>query len=89
MSPPAPLTITTVNNSKAYGAAVPTLTASYIGLRQRGHQASLTSPPVLSTTATAHSPVSASPYPITASGAADIDYTISYVAGALTVTPAA
>ena len=30
-----------------------------------------------------------SPYTITASGAVDADYTISYVAGTLTVTPAA
>ena len=40
------------------------------------------------TTATATSHVSGSPYAITASGAADPDYTISYVAGTLTVTPA-
>ena len=44
--------------------------------------------PTLSTTATATSHVSGSPYSITASGAADPDYTISYVAGTLTVTPA-
>ena len=34
---PAPLTITADNQTKVYGAALPTLTASYIGLRQRRH----------------------------------------------------
>src|SRR5208337_1069551 len=50
--------------------------------------ASLSIQPTLSTTATASSHVSGSPYSITASSALDSDYTISYVAGALTVTPA-
>ncbi len=86
---PAALTITTVNNSTAYGAALPTLSASYTGFVNGDTSASLTSQPVLSTTATSHSPVSSGPYPIIASGASDIDYTISYVTGALTVTPAA
>ena len=34
---PAPLTITADNQTKVYGAALPTLTASYTGLRQRRH----------------------------------------------------
>ena len=50
--------------------------------------ASLTTQPTLTTTATASSHVAGSPYAITASGAVDSDYTISYVAGTLTVTPA-
>ena len=86
---PAPLTITTISNSKVYGAALPTLTATYTGFVNGDTSASLTSPPVLSTIATSHSPVAAGPYTIIASGASDIDYTISYVTGALTVTPAA
>jgi len=48
--------------------------------------ASLDSPVVLSTSATASSP--AGPYPITASGAADANYSITLVGGTLTVTPA-
>ena len=76
---PAALTITTISNSKVYGAALPTLTASYTGFVNSDTTANLTSPPVLSTTATAHSPVAAGPYTIIASGASDIDYTISYV----------
>ena len=48
----------------------------------------LTTQPTLSTTATASSHVSGNPYAITASGAVDSDYTISYASGTLTVTSA-
>ena len=86
---PAPLTITADNQTKVYGAALPTLTASYTGLVNGDTAASLTTQPTLSTTATASSHVAGSPYAITASGAVDSDYAISYVAGNLTVTAAA
>jgi len=86
---PAALTITTLNNTKVYGAALPTFSATYSGFVNGDTGANLTTQPVLSTTATAHSPVSSGPYSITASGAADSNYTISYVSGTLTVTPAA
>jgi hypothetical protein len=85
---PAPLTITADSKTKVYGAALPTLTASYRGFVNGDTAASLTTPPTLGTTATAGSHVSGNPYPITASGAADSNYTIQYVAGTLTVTPA-
>ena len=68
---------------------MPTLTASYTGLRQWRHPCQLDHPPTLSTTATVSSDVAGSPYTITASGAVDSDYTISYAAGSLTVTTAA
>ena len=84
----APLTITANNKSKVYGAALPTLTASYSGFVNGDTSASLTTQPTLTTTATASSHVAGSPYSITASGAVDTDYSISYVAGTLTVTPA-
>ncbi len=84
---PAALTITANNQTKVYGAALPALTASYSGFVNGDTVASLTTAPTLSTTATAASQVGG--YTITASGAADPDYTISYVAGTLTVTPAA
>ena len=84
---PAPLTITADDKSKVYGAALPTLTASYSGFVNGDTAASLTTRPTLSTTAAVGSQVSGSPYIITASGAVDPDYTISYAAGALTVTP--
>src|SRR5207244_3727185 len=84
---PVGLTITADNKTKAYGAALPALTASYSGLVNGDTAARLTTHPTLTTTATATSHVAGSPYSITASAAADSDYTISYVAGTLTVTP--
>ncbi len=86
---PAALTITANNQTKVYGAALPTLTASYSGFVNGDTSASLTTQPTLSTTATAASHVSGSPYSITASGSVDSDYSISYVPGALTITSAA
>jgi hypothetical protein len=80
----ATLTITASNQSKIYGVAIPTLTASYSGFVNGDTAASLTTAATLSTTATASSPVGA--YPITASGAVDTNYAISYVAGTLTIT---
>ena len=74
-SPPAALTITANNQTKVYGAALPTLTASYSGFVNGDTSASLTTQPTLSTTATAASHVAGSPYTITASGAVDTDYT--------------
>ncbi len=85
----AALTITADNQTKVYGAALPTLTASYSGFVSGDTFASLATQPTLSTTATAASHVAGSPYSITPSGAVDSDYSISYVAGTLTVTPAA
>ena len=85
---PAPLTITADSQTKVYGAALPTLTASYTGFVDGDTSASLVVPPTLTTTATAASHVSGSPYAITASGAFDPNYTISYVAGSLSVTSA-
>ena len=89
---PAPLTITANNQTKVYGAALPTLTVTYTGLVNGDTPATFSSapntPPAIITTATASSHVSGNPYSITASGAVDSDYSISYVAGTLTVTPA-
>ena len=83
---PVALTITAGNQTKAYGAALPTLTATYTGFVNGDTSASLSTQPTLATTASAGSHVSGSPYTITASGAADTDYTIGYVSGNLTVT---
>jgi hypothetical protein len=83
---PAGLTITANNQSKAYGAALPVLTVSYSGFVNGDTAASLTTPPAVTTTGTASSAVGT--YPITASGAVDANYTISYVPGTLTVNPA-
>ncbi|HXP62473.1 MAG TPA: MBG domain-containing protein, partial [Dongiaceae bacterium] len=83
----AALTITAVNTSKLYGAALPALSASYSGFVNGDTASSLTTRPVLSTTATAASAVGS--YPITVSGAAGSNYTISYVSGTLSVNAAA
>ena len=84
---PASLTVTADAKSKAYGGAPPALTASYSGFVNGDTAANLTTQAALSTTATSASRVSGNPYTITASAAADADYTISYVNGSLTVTP--
>ena len=84
---PAPLTITANNQSKVYGAALPALTASYTGFVNGDTAASLRRSPRLPRRPRPPA-TSGSPYTITASGAVDPDYTISYVAGTLTVTPA-
>ena len=79
----AALTITAEDKSKDYGAALPTLSVSYAGLVNGDTQPEI--PPAVSTTATSSSGVGT--YPITASGAADANYSISYIDGTLTVNP--
>src|SRR6185369_15933439 len=81
------LTVTADDKSKVYGDANPTFTASYSGFVNGDTPASLDMPVSLSTTATTAS--AAGTYPITPSGTADVNYTISFVSGTLTVTPAA
>src|SRR5206468_2626435 len=76
------------NQTKVYGAALPTLTASYTGFVNGDTSASLSTLPTLNSAASAASHVAGSPYAITAAGAVDPDYTISYVPGTLTVTAA-
>ena len=83
------MTISPDNQTKIYGAALPTLTASYTGFVNGDTSTSLTTQPTLTTTATAGSGVSGNPYAITASGAVNSDYSISYVSATLTVTPVA
>ena len=83
---PAPLTIKADDKSRPAGQPNPPLTATYTGFVNGDTVASLDSPVVLSTTANSTSP--AGSYPITASGAADANYTITFVNGTLTVTSA-
>jgi subtilisin-like proprotein convertase family protein len=80
------LTITALNTNKVYGAPVPVFSASYSGFVNGDTTNSLSAQAALSTTATTASPAGA--YSITASGASSTNYTISYVAGTLTVTRA-
>src|SRR5262249_6259056 len=81
---PAPLTITAGNASKVYGAPVPPLTVSYSGFVNGDTAASLTTPPSLSTAATATSLPGT--YPINVAGATSTNYAITLVPGTLTIT---
>jgi hypothetical protein len=81
----ASLTIRADNKTKSQGDNNPPLTASYSGFVLGETSAVLTTQPVLSTTALVSSP--AGTYPITASGAAALNYTITYAAGTLTIVP--
>ena len=80
------LTITAANKSMTYGAALPTLTATYSGFASGETAQNLTKQPTLTTTAKVGSPVKS--YPIVASGATISNYSMSYVSGTLTVTKA-
>ncbi|OCX53028.1 hypothetical protein BEL04_01550 [Mucilaginibacter sp. PPCGB 2223] len=82
---PAPLTITADAKTRAYNTANPTLTATYTGFAGTDNAASLTTQPTFSTTAVTSSLPGT--YPITVSGAASPNYTITYVNGVLTVAP--
>lgn len=79
---PRPLTITADSTSKVTGAALPTFTATYNGL-VNGDGPAVVSGLVLSTTATAFSPVGT--YAITASGGTAANYDITHIDGTLTV----
>ena len=79
------LTVTANNQSRAYGAANPSLTYTFTGFVNGDTSASLTTLPTFSTTAINASHVGT--YPIQAAGAVDPNYSISYVNGTLTVTP--
>jgi hypothetical protein len=81
----AALTITADDKTRVYGQTNPTLTASYRGF-VNGDTPAVVRGSRLSTPATAGSGVGT--YPITGSGASAANYTISYVSGTLTVTPA-
>jgi hypothetical protein len=81
----APLTIRADNKTKIFGAPLPPLTASYSGFVAGDHSSTI-SGLTLSTAATQASVVGT--YPIVAGGAVSGDYTITFIDGALTITPA-
>ncbi len=82
---PAPLAITASSPTVPYGSVPPAVAPSYAGL-QNGATAPAT-PPTCTTAATQGS--DAGSYPTSCSGAADPNYAISYLPGALTITPLA
>jgi gliding motility-associated-like protein len=75
------LTITATDKSKTYGEANPTLTFSYAGLTNGDTK--VTTEPSIATTATVSSNVGT--YPITLTGGADQNYSITLVNGTLTI----
>ena len=77
----APLTITADDQTMTYGGAMPALTASYTGLVNGDTSAAISG----LTLSTAPATSSVRSYPITASGATDPNYSISYVPGTLTI----
>jgi MBG domain (YGX type)/YDG domain len=79
----AQLEITAVSTSMLAGQAVPELTAGYTGFVNGDSPGSLTTRPMLSTTATSTSAPGG--YPITVGGASSTNYTITYVPGTLAV----
>ena len=79
----APLTITANSQSINYGMPIAPLTVSYSGFVNNDTYTSLTTAPAVTTNGTSTS--TPGTYPITASGAIDANYSISYVAGTLTV----
>jgi Mg-chelatase subunit ChlD len=81
---PAPLVITASSGTMTVGGTVPTITPSYSGFVSPDTDASLTTAPTCTTTATTASPVGT--YPSSCSGAVDPNYAISYVPGTVTVT---
>jgi hypothetical protein len=84
-----PLVITASSTSVTVGSAVPTITAGFSGFVNGDSSAVLTTLPTCSTTYTTSSTVAGSPYPSSCSGAADPNYTITYVPGTVTVTAVA
>ncbi len=83
----AALTIAADNQAINYGAPIPTLTASYTGLTNGDNAGSLSTAPTITTTATSASQPGT--YPITASGAAGANYSISYIQGTLNIIASA
>jgi filamentous hemagglutinin family protein len=82
---PATLTITANNQSMIYGGTLPTLTASYSGLVNGDTASSLTTAPTVTSATPATANAGSYAGTITAAGAVDSNYTISYAAGTLTI----
>jgi len=84
---PAPVIVTATNTSKVYGAPLPAFAAIYEGLVNGDVAGDLTGTLAFATPATPSSHVSS--YSVTPSGLTSANYTVAFVDGVLTVTPAA
>ena len=82
----APLQITASSGAITYGSSAPAITPSYAGFVNGDMPASLTTPPICSTTVSGTPP--AGTYITSCSGAGDPNYTIGYTTGSLTVNQA-
>jgi uncharacterized delta-60 repeat protein len=83
---PASLTIRADDKTRFAGEPNPPLTATYTGFVRGETPACLDTPVILTTSASIDSPPVT--YPIIASGATDVNYTITHINGVLTVLPA-
>ena len=84
---PAPLTITASSATITYGGSAPAIAASFSGFENGDSSSALGNTLTCSTVASATSNVGS--YVSTCSGASDSNYTLNYVSGMVTVTPAA
>ena len=83
---PAPLSVAASSASISYGGASPAITAAYTGFVNGDTASSLTAQASCSSPVTPTSPVGT--YDSSCSGASDPNYTITYVDGSVTVSPA-
>ena len=81
----ATLTLTAVNATMTAGQKVPILMAVGSGFVSPDTVAVFDTAPIITTTATSSS--AAGTYPITVSGAVDVDYNMTFINGTMTVTP--
>jgi gliding motility-associated-like protein len=79
----ATLKVTADSKSKTLNLPLPKLSKFFTGFAQEDDSTSLTTQPVITTTATATSPLG--DYPITVSGGSSANYNLSYEAGVLTI----
>ena len=83
---PAPLVITASSATVPYLSPAPTITPGYSAFANGDTPASLTTPPICTTTYTQGAPVAGS-YTTSCTGATGSNYVITYVPGTVTVTP--
>ena len=85
----APLTVTANNQGMTYGGSMPSLTASYSGFVNGDSSANLTAQPTVVSGTLASANAGTYTGTLTASGAVDGNYSISYMPGTLTINKAA
>ena len=81
----APLVVTASSPSVTFGAAVPTITASYVGFVNSDSSVSLSTQPVCSTAYTPASHVASAAPTTYCYGAVDPNYSITYTSGTVTI----